>query len=149
MNNKIQELYQNFEKTVRDLIESDPSLQEHIRREEEQYLIEEKIKMILDFLRELRSADEKIPKIFTDGSCFRLFKILKVIYPDAIPLYSHRDGHWVTEINGQYYDIHGRINEQYIEDKCYEKTSEGTQVSAYIHTQSNNIGTSYSKYAEI
>lgn len=147
--NKIQELHEKFEKTVQDLIDSDPALQEHLEKEKEKYALEERRKKILDFLRELRSADEKIPKIFTEGSCFRLCKILKVIHPNAIALYSHREGHWVTEIEGEYYDIHGRINKGYISDKCYEKTSEEVQTSAYIHTHSNNIGTSYNKYAEI
>ena len=107
-------------------------------------------KQILQFLRELRGSDDRMQKIFLEGSCFRLYCILKTIYPDAKPYYSQVDGHWITKIDGSYYDINGKLSKDYIKDKGYEHETETvTLASAYIHTASNQIGTSYRKYEEI
>lgn len=103
---------------------------------------------ILSFLKELRESDESITKIYLEGSCFKLFKILKSIYSEAKALYSTKDGHWITEINGYYYDINGRIAQEYVQEKNYETTNNTNETSASIHTYSNQMGTSYNKYEE-
>lgn len=103
---------------------------------------------ILKFLQELKSADSTIPRIFLEGSCFRLYRILEVFYPEAEPLYSDMDGHWITKIDGEYYDINGRLSPKYVEDKEYCFRSEVNKASAYVHTHSNNLGTPYEKYTE-
>lgn len=105
-------------------------------------------KRILNFLRELRESDELMIHIFSEGSCFRLYKILKTIYAEAKAMYSRIDGHWITEINGSYYDINGKISKKYIEEKNYETTDQTTETSASIPTYSNKKGTSYNKYEE-
>ena len=44
--------------------------------------------------------------IYTKGSCFELYKILKVLWPNAVPYY---DGdHIITRIDIEYYDITGK-----------------------------------------
>lgn len=110
--------------------------------------IEETKKQIINFLRELKASDETIVKIYTYGSCFRLYKMLKVLYPQAQALYSHSDGHWITKIDKYYYDINGRISEKYVKEKDYILEPE-SESSAYIPTHTNNIGTHYNKYDEI
>ena len=101
---------------------------------------------IIPFLRELKYSFSEAQKVYTHGSCFRLFKIIQTIYPYANPMYSETDGHWVTEINGRYYDINGEINPAYIEDKKYEVVINPTVIaSAYIPTYNGQI-TSYNKY---
>lgn len=105
---------------------------------------------VLQFLRELRDSDSRMQKIFLEGSCFRLYCILKTIYPNAEPYYSQVDGHWVTKIDGSFYDINGKLSEEYINHKKYEhETKTVILASAYIPTASNQIGTSYRKYEEI
>lgn len=104
---------------------------------------------ILKFLKELRNADATIPRIFLEGSCFRLCKILQIIYPEAIPMYSQKDGHWVTKIQEEYYDINGMLSKEYVRDKEYSEQNEITKESAYVHTHSNQLGTPYSKYKKI
>ena len=104
-------------------------------------------KTILKFLKELRDADPTIQNIFISGSCFRLYKILKTLFPGAEPYYSHLDGHWVTKIFGSYYDINGKISKQYIKDKNYELQTEKTILtSAYIPTKNGISSVSYAKY---
>lgn len=71
------------------------------------------------FLKELRESADVMSKIFTQGSCFRLYVILKILYPKAIAYWSDRDNHCITKINNDYYDIGGMIHKDYINDKSY------------------------------
>ena len=74
--------------------------------------------------------------------------MLKTLFPQAIPYYSQIDCHWITEIDGRFYDINGEIWLEYIEHKKYEKiTNKITLASAYIPTHKRQIS-SYSKYNE-
>lgn len=91
--------------------------------------------MILEFLKELKYSYHLNAKIYTEGSCFRLYKILKSIYPQANPIFSEKDLHWITEIDGKYYDINGEIFEDYLEFKEYIPiTDEKMLETAYIST---------------
>lgn len=102
--------------------------------------------VILSFLYELKNAYTENPNIYMQGSCFRLFKMLKTIWPDSNPYYSQVDGHWITEINNRFYDINGEINKDYVEFKTYKiEGSEVVLASAYIPTYKGQ-GVSYSKY---
>lgn len=59
------------------------------------------------FLRELRDSHEHMVGVFTSGSCYHLYLVLRVFWPDAEPHYI--DGHVYTEIGGRHYDITGRV----------------------------------------
>lgn len=146
--NKIQELQNKFQKEIEEIIEDDPELQKVVRDEEEKIHKEQERKKVLELLQEIRGADETIQKIFLNGSCYKLCRILKAVYPSSKALYSHRDGHWITQIENEYYDINGRLKKEYIIEKSYEEHLE-YEVSANIPTYTSNIGTSYNKYAEI
>ena len=69
--------------------------------------------MVKEFLKELKDSADIQYKIFTEGSCFRLYLILKTIFPDANAYWSDRDGHCITEIDGKFYDIGGEIHKDY------------------------------------
>lgn len=101
---------------------------------------------IIQFLKELKHSYHKNEIIYTEGSCFRLYSILKAIFYQAIPYYSVLDGHWITKIDGKFYDINGEICPEYVAQKRYEK-EENTIVlaSAYIPTYKRQ-NTSYNKY---
>lgn len=45
--------------------------------------------------------------ICMNGSCFKLYILLKQIYPDATPWYDH--DHIITEIAGRFWDIRGEV----------------------------------------
>lgn len=101
---------------------------------------------ILELIRELKNSSHYIYPIFSYGSCFRLYKILKILFPKAKPYYSDIDGHWITKIGDIFYDIGGEIDKKYVEDKKYELiTDKTTLASAYIPTYEGE-GVSYSKY---
>lgn len=103
---------------------------------------------IINFLKELKYSYHKNEIVYTEGSCFRLYSILKTIFPQAIPCYSDMDGHWITKIDGKYYDINGEINENFAEQKEYKEiTDKITLTSAYIPTYDGQCS-SYSKYIE-
>lgn len=76
-------------------------------------------KRVEKFLFELRSSADIIPKIFTEGSCFKLYLILKIVFPEAIAYWSDIENHCIIFINNQFYDIGGRLNKKYTEDKGY------------------------------
>lgn len=105
-------------------------------------------KQVTKFLKELKSSYHKNELIYTEGSCFRLYCILKTLFPKANPYYSTVDGHWITEINEKFYDINGEIFTDYINSpsKKYELiTDEIVLASAYIPTYKRQT-TSYNKY---
>lgn len=100
---------------------------------------------ILEFLKELKYSCHLQEDIFTKGSCFRLYRILKTIYPNAEPYYSHTDGHWITEIDSKFYDINGEIIKEYVDHKYEKITNKVTLNSAYVPTYKGQ-SSSYSKY---
>lgn len=76
-------------------------------------------KNIVKFLDELRDASDDMYEVFTEGSCFRLYLILKTIFPQAKPYWSEVQGHAITKIDGKYYDIGGELKEEYVKMKDY------------------------------
>lgn len=112
---------------------------------EKRHIEEEYFSKIKNFIKQLRESDELVIKIFNNGSCYKLTKILKSIYPEAKALYSREDGHWLTKIENRYYDIGGEVNEDYVVEKGYEYLPQ-FEASADIPTYSSNVGVSYSKY---
>lgn len=74
---------------------------------------------IKNFLKELRDSADIQYKIFTEGSCFRLYCILKTIAPQAEAYWSDKEGHTITKIDGKYYDIGGEIHKDYVEEEGY------------------------------
>lgn len=102
--------------------------------------------MIINFLHELKTSYHKNEIIYTEGSCFRLYSILKTVFNQANPYYSHLDGHWITEIDGKFYDINGEICLDYVSAKKYKLQNNKTVLnSAYIPTYKRQ-SSSYNKY---
>ncbi len=77
-----------------------------------------------NFLKELRDSSDKQMRIFTTGSCFKLYLILKTIFPKAIPYWSDVDGHAITKIGREYYDIGGKLDYKYVSSKGYFRIPE-------------------------
>ena len=100
------------------------------------------------FLKELRDSADAQYKIFTEGSCFRLYKILKIIYPNAVAYWSDRDGHCVTKIDKSYYDIGGKLNSKYVDSQYYKIPK--NQLKGYgllkYTTEENKFDVSIEKY---
>lgn len=77
-----------------------------------------------EFLKTLKDSDFFIEFIFTRGSCYQLYKILKVLFPESLPYYNGE--HVITLIDGQYYDING-IRDDY---KSFHLMSEQEMIEA-------------------
>lgn len=54
----------------------------------------------------IRDSFKEANYVYTNGSCFELYKILKSIFPSAVAWSNH--DHVYTEINEIFYDINGR-----------------------------------------
>lgn len=65
-------------------------------------------------LKALRESAEVIYEVYTLGSCYQLYNVLKVHYPQAIPYWSDKEGHAVVKIDEDFYDIGGKLNREYI-----------------------------------
>lgn len=66
-------------------------------------------KEILTFIRLIRESHPDMVNIYTLGSCWNFYLILKDRFPGAIPYYEI--GHIITKIDGRFYDITGEILE--------------------------------------
>ena len=64
----------------------------------------------LEFISLLRNSFEGSVKVYTQGSCYQMFLILKALYPSAIAFYD--SDHIITKIGEKYYDITGEVQKQ-------------------------------------
>jgi hypothetical protein len=80
--------------------------------------IKDIVKMIpiLTFINTLRETDIYIKYIFSQGSCYQFYLLLKAMYPDAKPYIDNEDGHIASLIDGVLYDIEGLIPADEIAD---------------------------------
>lgn len=66
---------------------------------------------ILKTIKTIRESFIGAELVFKNGSCYKFYEILKLIYP-VKPYYA--DNHVVSEINGYYYDIAGEVKGNFI-----------------------------------
>lgn len=64
---------------------------------------------ILNFISIIRDSHPDMVNIFTLGSCWDFYLILKDRFPSSIPYYEI--GHIITKIEDRFYDITGEIIE--------------------------------------
>lgn len=62
--------------------------------------------MPLDFIRTVRESFRAASFVYTHGGCYQFYKMLKHLYPQAVP-WMDADYHVLTEIDGKFYDING------------------------------------------
>jgi len=60
----------------------------------------------LAFIKTVREGFAAASFIYTNGACFQFYKMLKHLFPQAVP-WMDRDYHVITEIDGVWYDING------------------------------------------
>jgi len=63
---------------------------------------------ILELITTIRASFGASIAVYTMGNCYQFYEILKVVFPDAEPYES--GGHVLTKINGEFYDIRGKID---------------------------------------
>lgn len=62
---------------------------------------------ILKFIETIRNSFVGSETVYTRGSCYKFYLILKELFPDAEAYYN--SDHVITEIDGKYYDITGEV----------------------------------------
>lgn len=62
-----------------------------------------------DFLHHLRQTHPDMVRIFSNGGCFQLYRMIKMFIPQAIAHYSQDAGHVYVEVEGRFYDITGEV----------------------------------------
>jgi len=59
------------------------------------------------FIATIRDSFIGSQQVYTEGSCYHFYLILKQVFPDAKPHYDA--DHIITEIDGKFYDITGEV----------------------------------------
>lgn len=62
---------------------------------------------VLEFIKTVRESFVGSEHIYTRGSCYQFYKILKLVFPSAEAFYDM--DHVITRINDKYYDITGEV----------------------------------------
>ena len=60
------------------------------------------------FIATIRDSFIGSQQVYTGGSCYHFYLILKQVFPQAQPYYDA--DHIISEIDGRYYDITGEVN---------------------------------------
>lgn len=76
------------------------------------------------FIVRVRALGSCIEDLCLYGNCFRFHLLLKNVWPKAKPYYN--DGHVITKIGNNYYDVKGKIS-----GKGYWKMERYEQINAY------------------
>ncbi len=76
------------------------------------------------FIQTLRDSFRGSITVYTRGSCYQFYLVLKQIYPQAVAWYSEDHDHIVTCINWVLYDINGVavVDDSYQELKNYQES---------------------------
>lgn len=62
---------------------------------------------IIEFIRLIRDSFIGSDIVYTQGSCYKFFKILKSRFPESKAYYDSE--HVITKIGGKFYDITGEV----------------------------------------
>ena len=73
--------------------------------------MEETTENILKFIEIVRTSFGAAIAVYTMGNCYQFYEILKVVFPGAVAYES--GGHVYTKIGDNFYDIRGKLNEDY------------------------------------
>ena len=69
----------------------------------------------IEFIKALAETDIYIEMIYMQGGCYQFYRLLKTLYPQAVPYLVKYDDkssqfdHVITEIDGRFYDITGEV----------------------------------------
>lgn len=75
----------------------------------------------LKLIASIRNSFPGATYVYTHGSCYEFYKILKSVFADAEPYYSDKEGHVYTKIGKYFYDIKGRHDLTGDELTCMEE----------------------------
>lgn len=61
---------------------------------------------VLLFIKSIRESFGASIAVYTMGNCYQFYEILKTVFPDAE---AFENGHVLTKIDGEFYDIRGKL----------------------------------------
>lgn len=65
-----------------------------------------------ELIKSIRQSFIGAEQVYTQGSCIMLYRILKTVYPEALPYWSKEARHMITKIGNSYYDIYGKVKKE-------------------------------------
>ena len=65
---------------------------------------------VLEFIKTVRESFVGSEHIYTRGSCYQFYRILKLVFPSAEAYYDMN--HVITKINNKFYDIAGEVQKE-------------------------------------
>lgn len=71
------------------------------------------------FIAKVRDSFIGSQQVYTEGSCYHFYLILKEVFPDAEPWYDNE--HIVTKIGDKFYDITGEIRRDELDMFKYQR----------------------------
>lgn len=63
---------------------------------------------VLNFIETIRNSFDLSVEVYTKGSCYKFYEILKCCFPESICYYNC--DHAITKIGDNFYDITGKVN---------------------------------------
>ena len=79
----------------------------------------------VDFIKVIRESFDGSVYVYTKGSCYRFYEILKCMYPEAEPYYGNN--HVITKVCDKFYDITGEV--PYRGEELYTGSTDTTKFS--------------------
>ena len=73
----------------------------------------ERINKLKKFIETIRGSFVGSVTVYTYGSCYHFYLILKHVYPHAKP-FTDVSGHVVTKLFGKYWDVTGEVEGNYV-----------------------------------
>jgi len=74
---------------------------------------------ILKFIKIIRDSFSGSIDVYTRGSCYKLYEILKFVFPSAECFCYSK--HIITKINSRFYDIMGEVKDTTLGKKRFKK----------------------------
>ena len=81
----------------------------------------------------LSDLDPSLERICLNGSCYKLYKLLKSVFPDAESYMNATRDHVVTRIGGELYDISGKLPKKRHADYHAMSSKEREVASRWAH----------------
>jgi hypothetical protein len=75
------------------------------------------INQIENFISAIRDSHSEMRNIFTQGSCWNFYLILRRVFPDSQPYYNIN--HVVSKIGDRFYDINGDVTREVLKNGHY------------------------------
>lgn len=74
-----------------------------------------------EFIKLLRKGSpNEFREIYISGACYKLYELLKYIFPNAKAYFTKERNHIITKIDDDFYDINGKVRSRYLYSGKYD-----------------------------